>query len=204
MKARDLKRLTAGADAGSRSAAAALEGAARDGGLLDVAIAETDSPVGSLLVAVTKRGIARVAFEGEDRDSVLADLAARLSPRVLESQAATDDVRRELAEYFERRRHEFDLPVDFSLVHGFGVRTLRATAKIPYGAVTTYGDLAQRVGSPRAARAIGNALGSNPVPIVVPCHRVLRTGGGLGGYGGGVERKAMLLQLEGVLSPGGD
>jgi methylated-DNA-[protein]-cysteine S-methyltransferase len=199
MKARDLKRLATGADAPSRSAASAFEAAARDEGLLDVAIAEIGSPIGSLLVAVTKRGLARIAFEGEEREQVLAELAARLSPRVLESAAATDEVRRELEEYFERRRHAFDLPVDLSLAGEFGVRTLRATAKIPYGAVTTYRDLAVRVGSPRAARAIGNALGSNPVPIVVPCHRVLRSGGGLGGYGGGVERKTVLLRLEGAL-----
>jgi methylated-DNA-[protein]-cysteine S-methyltransferase len=141
----------------------------------------------------------RVAFEGEDRDVVLEELARRLSPRVLESAGATDEIRRELEEYFDRRRRTFDVPVDYSLVRGFGAKTLRAAARIPYGSVRTYGDLAAQVGSPRSARAIGNALGANPIPVVVPCHRVLPAGGAVGGYGGGPERKRLLLQLEGVL-----
>ena len=199
MNARDLKRLANGADARSRSASDALERAAREGGILDVAVGTMDSPIGSLLVAVTDRGLVRVAFEGEDREAVLEELARRLSPRVLESAGATDEIRRELDEYFERRRRTFDVPVDYSLVRGFGAKTLRAAAKIPYGSVRTYGDLAAQVGSPRAARAIGNALGANPIPVVVPCHRVLPAGGAVGGYGGGPERKRLLLQLEGFL-----
>lgn len=199
MNARDLKRLADGADARSRSASDAFERAAREWGILDVAVGTVDSPVGSLLVAVTHRGLVRVAFEGEDRERVLEELARRLSPRLLESPAATDEIRRELEEYFERRRRTFDVPVDYSLVHGFGARTLHAAALIPYGSVRTYGDLAAQVGSPRAARAIGNALGANPIPVVVPCHRVLPAGGAVGGYGGGPERKRILLQLEGVL-----
>jgi methylated-DNA-[protein]-cysteine S-methyltransferase len=194
----DLKRLVGDADVQSRSAAAAFEYAARDRGLVDVAVSEMDSPIGRLLVAITKRGVARIAFEFEDRDVVLEELAIGLSPRVLESARATDALRRELDEYFERRRHVFDTSPDLSLARGFRAETLRATARIPYGAVRTYGQLAVDVGRPGAARAIGNAVGSNPVPIVVPCHRVLRSGGALGGYGGGIERKIALLDIEGV------
>jgi len=198
MNAGDFKRLGRGAVDGSRAAAAAIDMAARDRGLLDVAIAEADSPVGRLLVAVTKRGVARVAFESEDWDAVLEELASRISPRVLESSAGTDQIRRELHEYFTRQRHAFDVPADLTLARGFRADTLRATARIPFGSVRTYGQLAVDIGHPRAARAIGNAVGSNPVPIVVPCHRVLRSGGALGGYGGGIERKIALLDIEGV------
>ena len=198
MSETDLKRLAADADTRTRAAAAAFERTARSRGLVDVAVSETDSPIGRLLVAVTKRGVARIAFESEDREAVLGELAARLSPRLLESTAATDALRRELDEYFGGRRHAFDVSADLSLAHGFRADTLRATARIPDGAVRTYGQLATDIGHPGAARAIGNAVGSNPVPIVVPCHRVLRSGGALGGYGGGIERKIALLDIEGV------
>jgi methylated-DNA-[protein]-cysteine S-methyltransferase len=200
MNLQDLKQLGAGADGRSRSAAAAFERAARTRGLVDVAVATTASPIGDLLVAMTNRGLVRVAFEGEERDEVLDELSRRVSPRILESPAVTDDIRRELDEYFEHRRVTFDVPVDLRLVRGFGARTLRAASRIPYGSVTTYRALADEIGSPGAARAIGNALGANPVPVVVPCHRVLRTGGALGGYGGGLDRKVALLRLEGSLA----
>jgi methylated-DNA-[protein]-cysteine S-methyltransferase len=196
---RALKRLGIGADGRARGAAARLGDVATQSRLLDVAFATTDSPIGPLLVATTPRGVARVAFDGEPRDAVLEELARRLSPRLLESASATDELRRELDEYFDHRRRSFDVRVDFSLVRGFARPTLLAAARVPYGAVTTYRDLAVEVGSPRAARAIGNALGSNPIPVIVPCHRVLRSGGALGGYGGGLERKTMLLRLEGAL-----
>jgi len=195
---RELKRLGSVAPARSRGAAAALEAAARRGGLLDVAVGSVDSPLGRLLVAVTPRGLVRIAYPGE-RD-VLEELAASVSPRVLESAAATEVVRRELEEYFERKRTSFDLAIDRRLMRPFSRKVLGATARIPFGRVRTYGEIAARVGSPRAARAVGNALGSNPVPIVVPCHRVVRAGGDLGGYGGGTERKARLLELEGALA----
>jgi methylated-DNA-[protein]-cysteine S-methyltransferase len=168
-------------------------------GLIDIAYAELDSPVGPLAVASTPRGLVRIAFEHQS-DSFAEELAAKLSPRVMRSPKRLDEVRRELDEYFEGRRQEFEVPIDWSLTHGFFRKVLKQTARIGYGSVGTYAEMAKRAGSPRAVRAAGNALGSNPIPIVVPCHRVLRTGGGLGGYGGGLERKEFLLRLEGVLA----
>jgi methylated-DNA-[protein]-cysteine S-methyltransferase len=166
-------------------------------GLVDVAYAEADTPVGRLLVAATPRGVVRVSFHGERRDDVLSDLAQRLSPRVLELPARLDRVRRELDEYFEGRRREFDVPVDWSLTaSAFRRRVLERTAKIPYGATASYREVASAAGNDRAVRAAGTALGANPIPIVVPCHRVLRSGGSLGGYAGGLERKRFLLDLE--------
>jgi methylated-DNA-[protein]-cysteine S-methyltransferase len=166
--------------------------------LVDVAYSPVDSPIGPLTVAGTRRGLVLVAFEPPD-DALLQRLADRLSPRVLEAPAHLDEARRELDEYFEGDRTEFDLPIDWSLVRGFARRVLRATAAIRYGEVSTYTKVAGRAGNPRASRAAGNALGGNPIPVVVPCHRVLRSGGGLGGYGGGIERKEFLLRLEGAL-----
>jgi methylated-DNA-[protein]-cysteine S-methyltransferase len=169
-------------------------------GLLDVAYGTLDSPLGELLVAVTPRGLVRLAYDEEAvEDIVLADLAERVSPRVLRVPERTDAVRRELDDYFAGRRHGFETRVDWSLVRGFAGDVLRATARVPFGEVSTYRDVAAAAGSPRAYRAAGNALGSNPIPIVVPCHRVLHAGGGLGGYTGGLDRKRHLLRLEGVL-----
>lgn len=172
---------------------------AADAGLADVAYGTMDSPVGDLLVAVTDRGLVRVAFSSEVSDEVLAELASRVSPRVLRLPARTDEVRRELDEYFAGSRRRFDVPLDWSLVRGFAQGVLRATARVPFGGTTTYRLMAEAAGSPRASRAAGNALGSNPIPIVVPCHRVLHSGGGLGGYAGGLDRKRYLLSLEGTL-----
>ena len=169
-------------------------------GVLDVAYASVDSPLGPLTVASTPRGLVRVAYtEFRPQDEVLEELAARVSPRVLEAPARVDDVRRELDEYFEGRRTEFDLAIDWSVTRGFTRKVLSETALIAFGEVRSYADVASRAGSPRAVRAAGNALGANPMPVVVPCHRVVRTGGGLGGYTGGVERKEFLLRLEGAL-----
>lgn len=171
--------------------------AEREGGL-DVAVASVGSPLGDLLAAVTPRGLVRLSYlRYADRDATLQDLADRVSPRILESPERLDEVRRELEEYFDGRRRRFDIPVDWALTRGFGRRILRATARVPFGHVATYRDMARAAGSPRAVRAAGNALGSNPLPIVVPCHRIVRTGGGLGGYTGGVEKKEFLLALEG-------
>jgi len=168
----------------------------------DVSYALVDSPVGTLVAASTERGLACLSYEDHHGgvDGVLETLAARISPRILEARGRLDPVRRELEEYFERRRTAFDVPIDWALVTPFGRRVLQATASIPFGEVSTYGQIAARAGNPKAARATGNALGSNPMPIVVPCHRVLHTGGqGIGNYTGGVHRKEALLRLEGVL-----
>jgi methylated-DNA-[protein]-cysteine S-methyltransferase len=170
-------------------------------GLLDVAYARVDSPLGPLVVAATPRGLVRLAYtKAGSEDEVLEDLAGKLSPRILEAPQRLDGARRELDEYFEGRREGFDLPIDWSLAHGFTGKVLRQTARIGFGKTSTYSEVATRAGSPRAVRAAGNALGANPIPVVVPCHRVLRTGGALGGYTGGVERKEFLLRLEGVLA----
>jgi methylated-DNA-[protein]-cysteine S-methyltransferase len=179
-----------------------LGDAAATAGLLDVAYATLDSPLGTLLLARTDRGLVRLAyvdFEGED--AVIAELASRISPRVLAVPRRLDETRRELDQYFAGSRHEFDVPIDWRLTHGFGRRVLRATARIPYGAVSSYKQVAAAAGSPRGQRAAGNALGANPIPIVVPCHRVLHSGGGLGGYTGGVERKQLLLEVERSSAP---
>lgn len=185
----------------ARRAAERAAAAARKAGLADVSYAVEPSPLGSLLVATTPRGLIRLAYGADERlDDVLGELSRRVSPRMLEAPAALDDVRRELDEYFAGKRHDFDVPVDWQLHDGFGRRVLKATARIPYGRVLTYTEVAAKAGSPRGSRAAGNALGSNRIPIVVPCHRVVRAGGALGGYTGGVEKKEFLLELEGSLS----
>jgi methylated-DNA-[protein]-cysteine S-methyltransferase len=168
-------------------------------GLVDVAYAPVDSPVGELVAAVTPRGLVRLAYEDGRGDAVLSELAARVSPRVIESPARLDDVRRQLDEYFEGRRQAFDLGIDWTLARGFTRRVLQSTAKVPFGALATYREVASGAGNAAAVRAAGNALGANPMPIVVPCHRIVRTGGAMGGYTGGVERKEYLLSLEGAL-----
>ena len=164
----------------------------------DVRVGQLDTPAGRVLAAVTDRGLVRLAYLDTHggADAVIDDLAARVSPRILERPSDFDTLARELEQYFAGRRRAFDLPIDWSLVPGFGRRVLRATARIPYGAVATYGEVAALAGSPGGARATGNALGANPMPIVVPCHRVVRAGGALGGYTGGVERKQLLLSVE--------
>lgn len=168
-------------------------------GLLDVAYASADSPFGPLLLASTRRGLVRVGLPNQDPDRLLADLADRVSPRVLEAPAELDDVRRELDLYFEGRLDRFDLPLDWQLSSGFRRRVLRAIDRIPYGQTRSYTEMARKAGNERAVRAAGSACGSNPIPLVVPCHRVLRSGGALGGYGGGLAMKQGLLELEGVL-----
>jgi methylated-DNA-[protein]-cysteine S-methyltransferase len=178
---------------------AALAQRAGKASLLDVAYAELDSPIGELVVFVTPRGLLRVKYADEPIEGVLAEVAARVSPRILRAPRRTDPVRRELEGYFALRRRSFDLPIDWSLVQGFAGNVLRETSRIPFGDVRSYGQVARQAGSPRAARAAGNALGSNPIPIVVPCHRVLHADGGLGGYSGGLDRKRYLLALEGSL-----
>jgi len=186
-------------DRASRRAVERFAARAVKGGLVDVGFGFADSPFGRLLVAATPRGLVRLAYPDAEPDAVLEELAAGLSPRVLAAPAMVDAVRRQLDEYFARRRRRFAVRLDLGLTHGFTRQVLRATARIPFGTVATYADVARGAGSARAVRAAGNALGANPIPIVVPCHRVVRTGGALGGYTGGLERKEFLLRLEGFL-----
>ena len=164
--------------------------------LLDVAYATADSPFGALLLAKTPQGLVRLGLPNEDPEELLADLAGRISPRVLETPAALDEERRELDDYFAGRRHDFELPIDWQLSHGFLLRARQGIAAIPYGETRTYTDLARGAGNERAVRAAGSACSRNPIPLVVPCHRVLRSDGSLGGYAGGLEMKEKLLEME--------
>ncbi|MDP9399610.1 MAG: methylated-DNA--[protein]-cysteine S-methyltransferase [Actinomycetota bacterium] len=166
-------------------------------GLVDVAVERHDSPLGPILLGATPEGLVRVALPSEDEDEVLDELARRVSPRVLTAgREAVTQARRQLDEYFAGWRRGFAVQLDWRLVEGFRRDVLRATARIPYGCTASYREVATRAGSPAAVRAAGTALAANPLPIVVPCHRVLRTGGALGAYRGGPEAKARLLELE--------
>ena len=167
-------------------------------GLIDIGYATLDTPIGRLLVAATAVGLVRIGFEDEG-DGPLIELSALVSPRIMETPGRVDEARRQLDSYFDRGLRQFNLPLDWRLVGSFGRRVLGRVARLPYGGVESYGDVAVEIGHPRAARAVGNAVGANPMPIVVPCHRVVRTGGALGGYGGGLPRKRFLLELEGAL-----
>jgi methylated-DNA-[protein]-cysteine S-methyltransferase len=177
--------------------AAALARADADD-LVDVAWAVQDTPVGPLTLAATPEGLVRVGFGAEDR--VLDDLASEVSPRVVHLPARLDGLRRQLDEYFEGRRRSFDVTLDRRLSHGYRRQVLEALSEVPYGETVSYKDLAVRTGNPGASRAVGSAMATNPIPIVVPCHRVLRSGGALGGYGGGIDVKVWLLRLEGSLA----
>ncbi len=175
--------------------------AAASAGLLDVAYDFTDSPVGRLLVAASGRGLCRISFDPEPERELDA-LARAFGARILRSPGPVDAVRRELDEYFEGERKEFDLPVDLTPLPHFQRQVLEELVRVTYGHVDTYGGLAQRIGKPRAARAVGGALNRNPIPIVVPCHRIVGASGSLTGYAGGLERKEALLGLEGAILPG--
>lgn len=181
--------------------AARFAARAAESGAADVAYAVVDTPAGRVVAARTPTGLVRLAYEDFNGglDQVLESLAARLSPRIVEAPARLDDTRRELDEYFAGTRRDFDIPIDWTLTTPFARRVLQATAAIPFGETSTYARIAAAAGSPKGARPTGNALGSNPIPIIVPCHRVLATGGGLGGYTGGLSRKELLLGIEGVL-----
>ncbi|MFL5782400.1 MAG: methylated-DNA--[protein]-cysteine S-methyltransferase, partial [Thermoleophilaceae bacterium] len=172
---------------------------ALDEDLVAVAYARAESPFGDLLVATTPKGLVKVGFlHNGSEDAMLEELAERVSPRVMEAPARVDDARRQLDEYFGGRRRRFELPTDRVLIRGFARAVLTQTARIPYGSYLTYGEVAAEAGNPRAHRAAGSALARNPIPIVIPCHRVLRSGGVVGNYGGGPEMKAQLLHLEGA------
>jgi len=173
-------------------AAAAAEG------LLDVAYEVTDSPVGPLLVAVSDAGVCRVSFD-PDPEHQLDELARTFGLRVLRSAAPTDSVRRALDAYFDGRSERFGLPIDLRGVPPFQRLVLTELAEVPYGQTATYGELAGRIGKPRASRAVGGALNRNPIAIVLPCHRIVGARGSLVGYAGGLDRKRALLELEGVV-----
>jgi len=175
--------------------ARALASADEDG-LVDVAWAVADTPIGPLTVAATPVGLVRVGFG--DGDTVADELAAQVSPRVVRLPGRLDDVRRQLDEYFAGLRHDFDVPIDRRLSRGYRLKVLEALSRVPYGAIVTYKDLAVATDNPGAVRAVGTAMATNPIPIVVPCHRVVRSGGSLGNYGGGPETKAWLLRHEGA------
>jgi methylated-DNA-[protein]-cysteine S-methyltransferase len=200
---RMLRQAPTGGDL-DRAVRGVLARAERDG-LIDVAYAHVDSPFGDLIVARTDRGVVEVALpthrgNKQDEDAVLEQLASQVSPRVLESPSRLDEERRQLDEYFSRKRERFDVPVDWALTpKGFRNRALHAVARIPYGKTKTYAEIAKAAGNPRAFRAAGTACGHNPVPLIVPCHRVVQAGGGIGNYGGGPAMKRALLDLEGAL-----
>ncbi|HZM18956.1 MAG TPA: methylated-DNA--[protein]-cysteine S-methyltransferase [Gaiellaceae bacterium] len=169
--------------------------AATEAGLVDVSFDVADTQIGPLLLAVTERGLCRISFDPEpDRET--ETLARTFGVRVLRAPRELDPVRRELDEYFEGRRRDFDLPLDLRGREGFSRDILERLAKVPYGEVTTYKSLAVEAGNPRAARAVGTIMNRNPIPIVLPCHRVVGSNGSLVGYGGGLERKRLLLDLE--------
>jgi methylated-DNA-[protein]-cysteine S-methyltransferase len=198
-----LRQAPPGADL-DRAMQGVLLRAERDG-LIDVAYAPVDSPFGRLLVARTDRGVVRLKLPGGrdgkiSEDEALEALATYVSPRVLEAPGRLDEERRELEEYFEGKRDHFDVAVDWALTPpGFRNRALHAVARIPYGKTKTYAEIAKQAGNPRAFRAAGTACGRNPIPVIVPCHRVVQSGGGVGNYGGGPEMKRALLDLEGAL-----
>ena len=176
---------------------ARLERDAQAGDLLDIAYRTVDSAVGPLLLAATPLGLLRVAFANEGHDSVLQNLSARVSPRVLEAPTRLDPVARQLEEFFTGRRQSFDVALDWSLSHGFRRTVLvHLNTDIGYGTTTSYGTLARLSGSPKAVRAVGTACATNPIPIVVPCHRVIRSDGAVGAYRGGPAAKRALLDLE--------
>jgi len=176
---------------------ARLAAAAVAEGLIDVGFGAVDTPLGELLLAATPVGIVRVGFQGEGEECVLEELATRVSSRVLRAPALVEDARRQISDYFDGRRRAFELALDWRLTRGFRRRVLEMTAQIPYGRTQSYRQVATQIGDPAAVRAAGTALATNPLPVIVPCHRVLRSDGALGGYRGGVDAKRRLLALEG-------
>jgi len=173
-----------------------LEQAAIRDGLLDIAYTIHDTPVGALLLAATERGLVRVAYERENHDTVLDTLAARVSPRILRAPQRLQTAVREIDEYLAGRRRDFNLPLDFALSRGFRQTVHRHLSHIAYGHTESYKEVATHIGNPKAVRAVGTACATNPLPVVVPCHRVLRNDGTLGGYIGGAAAKTILLDLE--------
>lgn len=175
---------------------AKLADQAQRDGVLDVAYRRIDSPVGELLLAATEQGLVRVAYARENHERVLESLAESVSPRILESPRRLDEAARQLDEYFTGERHEFSLPLDLRLSKGFRRLVLAHLPEIGYGRTESYAEVARAAGSPRAVRAVGTACATNPLPLVVPCHRVVRSDGSFGGYVGGEEAKHRLLSME--------
>jgi len=206
MNSTELRTMVTAADARvkARSADELVRAAADRGGLIDVAVGTVGSPVGELFVAVTPKGLACVGFDDQDREALEDRFAEDLSPRVVASARATDDVRRQLDEYFGGARRRFDIGIDHRLMSPFVRKVMAQTAKVAFGEVSTYGAVAKGIHHPEAARAVGAALGQNPIPIVLPCHRIIGASGNLTGYAGGLHRKEFLLRLEGdpMLFPG--
>lgn len=175
-----------------------LAASAEAEGIIDVGIGHLDSPIGRLLIAATDRGVVRIGLASQAENELLEELAASVSPRVLAAPRRVDPARRELEEYFVGERRGFSVPLDWQLSRGFRREVLEELVAVPYGMTTTYAELAAEAGRPRAVRAAGSAMATNPIPIIVPCHRVLRSDGSLGGYAGGLEVKQTLLALEGA------
>jgi methylated-DNA-[protein]-cysteine S-methyltransferase len=176
-----------------------LVAAAEAEGILDVTYRTVDTAVGPLLLAATDRGLVRVAYEGQDHDTVLQTLSTKVSPRILRDGSRLDHAAREIEEYFAGRRQTFDLPLDLRLATGFRLDVLQHLPTIGYGRTESYAQVATAAGSPRAVRAVGTACATNPLPVVVPCHRVVRSDGSLGEYAGGAAAKRTLLTMEGAV-----
>jgi methylated-DNA-[protein]-cysteine S-methyltransferase len=196
----DLERLLAGgadpADPAVGRLRASLARRAQEDNLLDVAYRTVDTPVGRLLLAATPAGVVRVAYERQDHEEVLADLARQVSPRVLFAPAPLDEAARQLDDYFGHRRRSFGLALDLRLARGFRRAVLEHLQDVGYGHTVSYAELAAEAGSPRAVRAVGTACATNPLPLVIPCHRVVRSDGAPGAYVGGPDVKRELLDLE--------
>lgn len=193
---RDLARITDATPGELNTLHARLATAAQAQGLLDIAYRLVDSPVGALLIAATELGLVRVAYASEGHDTVLQNLADRISPRILLAPGRLDTAARQLDEYFAAKRRDFSVPLDWRLSAGFRNAVLRHLPEIGYGHTASYAAVAKLAGNPNAVRAVGSACATNPLPVVVPCHRVVRSDGALGGYLGGVEAKRVLLSLE--------
>jgi methylated-DNA-[protein]-cysteine S-methyltransferase len=193
---RDLADIFPDTDDRIQELRARLSVAARREGILDISYRVIDSPVGPLLLAATEIGLVRVAFSREDHDAVLQHLSDSISPRILNDATRLDPAARELDDYFAGHRRAFDLPIDWQLSTGFRSTVLHLLPGIDYGHTVTYTALAHTAGNPKAVRAVGSACANNPIPLVVPCHRVIRSDGSSGGYRGGMEAKRMLLELE--------
>ncbi|PMB99136.1 methylated-DNA--[protein]-cysteine S-methyltransferase [Brevibacterium luteolum] len=173
-----------------------LDDHAGEAGLVDVGYTIIDSPIGALLLAATPSGMVRVAFDSEDHDAVLTELAEKISPRILAAEAQLAPIAAQVEEYFAGRRRYFDIPLDRRLSAGFRLEVQQQLSQIPYGRTRSYSEVAAAIGQPTAVRAVGTACAQNPIPVIVPCHRVLRSDGSLGGYRGGLPTKQQLLELE--------